>query len=71
MASPVVRETLLQGKPCGYSAWSPWGVEITDALRTGENSLDIIVTNSLYNLIYGSPRPSGLLGQVVVAWKED
>jgi hypothetical protein len=46
------------------------GVEITEALRIGENSLEVVVTNSLYNLIYGSPRPSGLLGPVLIAWED-
>ena len=64
-------EVFVNGKRCGYSAWSPWRVEITKALRRGENSLEVVVTNSLYNLIYGSPRPSGLLGPVLIAREED
>jgi hypothetical protein len=44
----------------------PWKCDITEAVALGENKFEFIVTNSLYNAIEASPRPSGLLGPVAL-----
>jgi len=62
-------EVRLNGKPCGLVAWPPWRVEVTGALRRGRNRVSVVVTNSLYNLIYGRARRSGLTGPVEILWE--
>ncbi|MCG3148766.1 MAG: hypothetical protein PCFJNLEI_02213 [Verrucomicrobiae bacterium] len=58
---------MLNGRPAGKLLWSPWRLDITSALRTGTNRLELHVTNTLTNLMYGQPRPSGLNGDVTLA----
>jgi hypothetical protein len=46
----VIKATL-NGVELPPIAWSPWEVEITEALREGENELELVLTNSLRNLL--------------------
>lgn len=46
----VVRATL-NGVELPPTAWSPWEIEITGALREGSNKLELVLTNSLRNLL--------------------
>jgi hypothetical protein len=55
-------EVALNGRRAGALLWSPWRLDVTRALRPGRNRLELRVTNTYMNLIYGRPRPSGLLG---------
>jgi len=41
----------LNGKPLRPAAWSPWEIEITEALRTGANELTLTLVNTLRNLL--------------------
>ena len=46
-------EVKVNGKPCGIIWTKPYMVEITDAIKNGENSLEIMVTNTWANRIMG------------------
>ncbi len=49
----------LNGKDKGILWTSPFRVEITDALRSGENRLEVEVTNSWYNRVAGDELDAG------------
>ncbi|HEX9617139.1 MAG TPA: glycosyl hydrolase [Anaerolineales bacterium] len=57
-----VLEVVVNGKPAGIRLWKPYGLEITDLLKAGENSLELRVANTLVNLLEALERPSGLAG---------
>lgn len=46
--------------------WSPYVVDATEALRAGENAIEVRVTNTLQNRRTNKPLPSGLLGPVTL-----
>ena len=39
----------MNDKPCGFAWTTPYRVDITDAVREGENTLQIAVTNTWFN----------------------
>jgi hypothetical protein len=51
-------------RAAGVMLWPPKQLDITSLLQVGENTLELIVTNSQANQMYEEPRPAGLLGQV-------
>ena len=59
-------EVRLNGRPVGAMLWSPWRLDVTPALRDGENRIELRISNTLTNMIHGRPRPSGLNGGVVL-----
>ncbi|MGI4866085.1 MAG: glycosyl hydrolase [Janthinobacterium lividum] len=46
-------EVQLNGKPCGIAWTAPYRVDITDALKKGDNQLRILVTNTWANRLSG------------------
>jgi hypothetical protein len=56
-------EVRLNGKTIGRRCWGPWRVELTDALKTGRNLLEISSANTLINRIEGVAQPSGVIGK--------
>jgi hypothetical protein len=50
LSVPVVG-VRVNGQDVGALAWRPYRVEITDALRTGENTIELILYHSLRNLL--------------------
>ncbi|MDW8244251.1 MAG: hypothetical protein RMJ88_13655, partial [Thermogemmata sp.] len=56
----------LNGRRVGALLWSPWRLDVTGFLRAGSNRIELHVSNSLTNLLMGEPRPSGLMGAVVL-----
>lgn len=50
----------LNDKQVAPLAWSPWQIELTEFLIPGTNRLQLQVSNSLHNMIYGEARRSGL-----------
>jgi hypothetical protein len=44
-------EVILNGKFLGVLFWRPFMIDITDALRNGKNELQLVLTNTLFNLI--------------------
>ncbi len=64
-------EVIVNGISCGVRAWEPFAWDISEAVTSGQNDLEIKVANSLQNLLLQEPKPSGLLGQVrIVPYKE-
>ncbi|MCM8788266.1 MAG: hypothetical protein NC907_00575 [Candidatus Omnitrophica bacterium] len=61
-----IAEIEINGKNAGRGLWNPKEIEITDFIKPGENSLNIKVTNSVYNMLEGKSKPSGLLSPVKV-----
>ena len=57
-----VLEVLVNGQSAGVRLWEPYQVEITSLLKSGENTLELRVANTLVNLLEAVERPSGLAG---------
>jgi hypothetical protein len=57
-----VLEVLVNGESAGVRLWAPYQVEITELLKSGENTLELRVANTLVNLLEAVERPSGLAG---------
>ena len=49
----VIAEVKLNGKDCGIAWTPPYRIDITDALRSGENQLEIRVANTWLNRLMG------------------
>ena len=56
-------EVKLNGKLIGFSMLSPFCFDVQDALKTGSNTLEVIVTNTLANALSGE--------DTVEAWKKE
>ncbi len=59
-----ITQVLINEEDAGTLVWEPYRLEITDKVKVGRNKITLKVINSLVNLLYGSPDPSGLLGVV-------
>jgi hypothetical protein len=57
-----VLEVMVNGGSAGVRLWAPYQVEITHLLKSGENTLELRVANTLVNLLEAVERPSGLAG---------
>ena len=57
-----VLEVSVNGQSAGVRLWEPYDVEITNLLKSGENTLELRVANTLVNLLEAVERPSGLAG---------
>jgi hypothetical protein len=57
-----VLEVIVNGQSAGVRLWAPYQVEITDLLKSGKNTLELRVANTLVNLLEAIERPSGLAG---------
>jgi hypothetical protein len=64
-------EITLNGRNLGAVAWEPWEVELGSALRSGVNELEIVIFNSLTNLLEQDIKPSGLLGKAAIVALDD
>jgi len=60
----TVIDVSLNGEELGAVAWSPWEIEITDALRKGENAVTVTLINSLRNLLGPHHHRDGELTEV-------
>lgn len=52
-----IAEVIVNGKSCGTVWKEPWTVDVTDALREGENSLEIKVADLWVNRPVGDNQP--------------
>src|SRR5688572_10852056 len=52
-----VLEVLVNGQSAGVRLWDPYQVEITSLLKSGENTLELRVANTLINLLEAVERP--------------
>jgi len=59
-------EVDINGSAAGTRPWPPWEVDITHWAHPGMNDLALKITNSMQNFLEGVPKPSGLLGKVMV-----
>ncbi|HTE59822.1 MAG TPA: glycosyl hydrolase, partial [Solirubrobacteraceae bacterium] len=59
-------EVRLNGRDVGSRVWAPYRLDVTDALREGENTLEVVVSNTQANEIEGRPLSSGLIGPVAL-----
>ncbi len=59
-------EVRVNGRKAGEMLWAPWKLDITKALRDGRNEIELLVSNTLYNVMYGRARRSGLNGAVLI-----
>jgi hypothetical protein len=46
----ILAEVRVNGQPAGFIAWQPYEADITDALRPGENRIEVLVCGSPKNL---------------------
>ncbi len=56
-------EITVNGKVCGDLCWYPYTLDITDAVRLGENTLTIRLVNTLRHLLGPYHRPCGEIGE--------
>lgn len=61
MADDVL-EVIINGTSAAVRLWAPYGAELTEYLRPGENTLELRVANTLVNMLERTDRPSGLAG---------
>jgi len=55
----------VNGTDAGFALWAPYVLETPPGVwRTGENTIEVAVTNSGANAFEGAMRPSGLMGPV-------
>lgn len=59
-------EVRLNGSPTDFALWAPYRFDISAEIESGENLLEIRVTNSIAVGIDSAHLPSGLLGPVCV-----
>jgi len=52
-----IAEVYVNGKFCGTAWKAPWTVDVTDALKEGENTLEIKVANLWVNRLVGDNQP--------------
>jgi hypothetical protein len=56
----------INGQKSAAILWPPYQQDLTKNLKSGSNTIRIHVTNTLANQ-HGEPKPSGLLGPVVLS----
>ncbi|GAA4755063.1 twin-arginine translocation signal domain-containing protein [Nocardioides endophyticus] len=61
-----VAQVTVNGVKLPRALWSPYVVDATEALRAGDNTIEVRVTNTLLNRRSKTPPPSGLLGPVTL-----
>ncbi len=61
-----IAEVRVNGRDAGERVWAPYRLDVTDALRAGENTLEVVVTNTQANSIEGRAISSGLIGPVAL-----
>ena len=55
-----VARVAVNGKTAGYLAYPPWEVDVTDFLKAGENTVEVVVIGTLKNTLgphHGDPAP--------------
>jgi hypothetical protein len=62
----------VNGKPAGIKSAPPWTFDITDFVKSGENQIEVLVSNTLANHYvtipthYRGKATSGLIGPVSI-----
>ena len=60
----VIAEVTVNGKPVGYAWTKPYRVNVTDALKEGDNQVEIKVANLWINRLVGDQQP----GATKITW---
>ncbi len=66
----------INGREAGVVLAAPWSLEITDFVQSGENTIEILVANTVANVFADTPSPyvdgaqqdAGLFGPVQLVW---
>lgn len=61
-----IAEIEVNGKKAGKILWKPYEIEITSFVKKGENHLSIKVANSIYNMLEGKIKTSGIITPVKI-----
>ena len=61
----TIAEVALNGKSVGVSWMRPYALDITGAVRKGDNQLKILVTNTLINRVSGMTQPQEIPAELV------
>lgn len=61
-------EVYLNGDLLDIMVWRPYRLDITDRIKQGSNLLEVVVSNTLANVLEGRDIPSGLLGPVEISF---
>ena len=59
-----VAKVLVNGKPAGYVSHAPWRCDVTNWVKPGENSIEVVVIGTLKNTL-GPHHAGGVRG---TAW---
>lgn len=62
-------ELHVNDKECGYRSFAPYRLEITEALRKGENTITVHVTNSIINELRNLPHKGGIYGDIKIIFQ--
>jgi alpha-L-rhamnosidase len=60
-----VAEVSLNGRPVGVAWMRPYRLEVTEALKSGSNHLEVLVTNTLINYVSGMKELQGVPEELV------
>ena len=63
-----IARVFVNGKDLGVTLWRPYRYDITGNLHDGENTITIMVTNSMANTYEENPIKSGLFGPVRILY---
>jgi len=61
-----IAEIQLNGKIAGKILWNPKEIEITEFIKQADNHISMKITNSIYNLLEGKQKSSGILEPVKI-----
>jgi hypothetical protein len=61
-----IAEIQLNGKIAGKILWNPKEIEITEFVKQTDNHISMKITNSIYNLLEGKQKSSGILEPVKI-----
>lgn len=59
-----ILELRINGESCGARVFAPFELDITSCVKHGENSLTVILTNTLLNKLRKVPQMSGIYGKI-------
>lgn len=61
-----IAEIRINGNNVGKILWKPYEFEITSFIKKGKNNLELRITNSIFNLLEGKPKASGILSPLKI-----
>ncbi|MCM8816652.1 MAG: hypothetical protein NC913_03975 [Candidatus Omnitrophica bacterium] len=61
-----IAEVKINEKQAGKILWKPYELEITPFIKKGKNKIELKITNSVYNMLEGKPKVSGIISPVAI-----